>query len=46
MIVDEKGEKEDAIDIENELVKFIRKNPARGANYLKIKYGKSWSSRF
>jgi hypothetical protein len=46
-LIDEKGEEEDPIlDIENEVVKFLRKNPTKNANFLRIKYGKNWAARF
>jgi len=47
MIVDEKGTKEDHLfEAENEVIKFIRKNPIKNGNFLRIKYGRMWSQKF
>lgn len=45
-MTEEKGQKELLLEAENELIKFIRKNPIKNCNSLRIKYGKNWASKF
>lgn len=33
-------------EAENELVKFLRRNPVKNSSSLRIKYGKNWRGKF
>ena len=46
-MVEIKGRKEEErVECENELIKFLRKNPLKNCNSLRIKYGKNWRVKF
>ena len=46
-VVEEKAEEQEALpEVDYELVKFLRKTPAKSAGYLRIKYGKGWETKF
>ena len=45
--IEEKRQIEDThLEIDNEIVKFVRKHPIKSINSVRIKYGKNWRMKF